>query len=107
MPQPQVKLMVFYPPPQDTARFDADYRDHLQLLHEKMGIPQDEQPYTVTRLAAPGDAQAPFYQLFSMPFPSGEALQQALSTPEMQTVAADAVRISSGGAPIILVGSEA
>jgi len=52
------------------------------------------------------ETPAPFYQLFTMPFPLAEALKQAMSTPEMQEVAADAVRISSGGAPIILVGSE-
>lgn len=52
------------------------------------------------------EASAPFYQLFTMPFPSAGALKQAMITPEMQEVAADAVRISSGGAPIILVGSE-
>jgi uncharacterized protein (TIGR02118 family) len=52
------------------------------------------------------EGHAPFYQLFTMPFPSAEALQQAMSSPEMRQVAADAVRISSGGMPVILVGSD-
>jgi hypothetical protein len=40
-----------------------------------------------------------------MPFPSAEALQQAMGSREMQEVAADAARISSGGPPVVLVGS--
>ncbi len=103
----EVKLMVLYPHPTDAAQFDTDYRDHLSLLHQKANIPEDARPYTVTRFLPTPEGHAPFYQLFTMPFPSAEALQQAMSTPEMQEVAADAVRISSGGAPVILVGSEA
>jgi hypothetical protein len=45
--------------------------------------------------------------MFTMPFPSAEALQQAFGMQEMQEVAADAARLSSGGAPVILVGEEA
>lgn len=102
-----VKLMVLYPYPEDSKTFDADYQDHLELLHEKTGIPRDPAPYTVTRLASPSGDPAPYYQIFSMPFPSDEALQEMLATPEMQEVAADAGRISSGGAPVMLVGREA
>ncbi|ABA88237.1 EthD family protein [Syntrophotalea carbinolica DSM 2380] len=101
-----VKLMVLYPIPKDIAQFDSDYRDHIRLLHQKANIPEDARPYTVMRFFPTPAGPAPFYQLFTMPFPSAEALQQAMSTPEMQEVAADAVRISSGGAPVILVGSE-
>lgn len=100
------KLMVLYPHPTDTAQFDNDYRDHLRLFHQKTGIPEDARPYSVTRFHPGPEGPAPFYQLFAMPFPSAEALQQAMSSPEMQAVAADAVRISSGGAPVVLVGSE-
>jgi uncharacterized protein (TIGR02118 family) len=102
-----VKLMVLYPHPTDMAQFDNDYRDHLRLLHQKAKIPENARPYTVTRFLPTPEGHAPFYQLFTMPFPSAEALQQAMSSPEMQEVAADAARISSGGAPVILVGSEA
>ena len=41
-----------------------------------------------------------------MLFPSQEALQQAMGSPGMQEVAADAARISTGGAPVVLVGSD-
>ena len=102
-----VKLMVLYPYPTDTAQFDNDYSDHLRLLHENANIPEDARPYTVTKILHTPENQPPFYQMFTMPFPSAEALQQAMSSPEMQEVAADATRISTGGAPVILVGSDA
>ena len=102
----EVKLMVLYPHPTDVAQFDNDYRDHLTLLHQKTGIPEDARPYTVTHFLPGPEGPAPFYQLFTMPFPSAEALQQAMGSPEMQAVGADAARISSGGAPVILVGHE-
>ena len=89
------------------VQFDKDYRDHIRLLHQKANIPEDSRPYTITKILPTPEGPAPFYQLFTMPFPSAEALQQAMGSPEMQEVAADAVRISSGGAPVILVGSEA
>ncbi len=100
-----VKLMVLYPQPTDVAQFDEDYRDHLKLLHEKANIPEDAPlPYTVTKFLPTPEGPAQYYQLFTMTFPSAEALQQARSS--LQEVAADAVRISSGGAPVVLVGSE-
>ena len=102
----EVKLMVLYPVPTDIQQFENDYREHLLLFHQKMNIPNDIRPYTVTKIHSEPENQAPFYQIFMMPFPSAEALQQALSTPEMQEVAADAVQISTGGAPVILVGSD-
>ena len=102
----EVKLMVLYPLPEDVQQFENDYSAHLSLLHQKMGIPDDARPYTVTKFQLGPDDTAPYYQMFSMPFPSTEALRQALESPEMQEVAADAVRISTGGAPVVLVGSD-
>jgi hypothetical protein len=46
-----------------------------------------------------------FYQLFTMPFESQEALHAAMSSAGMQEVAADATRISTGGALTILIGN--
>lgn len=102
----EVKLMVLYPLPTDVQQFESDYRDHLSLFHQKMKLPNDVRPYTVTKIISGAENPAPYYQMFTMPFPSQEALQQAMSTPEMQEVAVDAVVISTGGAPIVLVGRD-
>ena len=100
-------LYALYPQPTDAARFEADYQAHIALFHEKTGIPVEAAPNTVTKFAPGPEGPAPFYQMFAMPFPSAEALEQALADPGFQEVAADAVRISSGGAPLILVGAAA
>lgn len=100
-----VKLMVLYPQPADVAQFERDYADHLKLLHQKANIPDGAPlPYTITKFAPTPDGPPPYYQLFTMYYPSAEALQQARGN--LQEVAADAVRISSGGAPVVLIGSE-
>jgi len=103
----KIKLMVLYPFPNDVEQFEKDYSEHITLFHTKMNIPTDARPYTVTKFHSEPENQAPYYQIFTMPFPSSEVLQQVMSSPEMQEVASDAIRISSGGAPVILVGSDA
>ncbi len=102
----EVKLFVLYPYPTDTDQFDRDYQEHLKLLRKKMQIPEHVQPYAMTRFVETPQGRPIYYQMFTMPFPSAQALQQAMSTQEMQVVAGDAVRISSGGDPVILVGVE-
>ncbi len=103
----EVKLVVLYPYPADVNQFNRDYQAHLRLLHEKVQIPpQARPPYTVTRFVPTPQGNPLYYQMFTMPFPSAEALQQAMRTAAMQEVAEDAVRISSGGSPVILVGME-
>jgi uncharacterized protein (TIGR02118 family) len=101
-----VQLIVLYPQPTDAKQFEADYTKHVALLHEKTGIPANARPYTVTKFLPTPEGPAPFYQMFMLPFESPEALQAAMSSAGMQEVAADANRISSGGAPTILVGNQ-
>jgi uncharacterized protein (TIGR02118 family) len=101
-----LKLIALYPQPTDVKQFEADYAKHLVLLHEKTGIPADVRPYTVTKFLPTPDGPPAFYQMFSLPFESSEALEAAMSSSGMQEVAADANRISSGGAPFIMVGNQ-
>lgn len=102
-----ITLKAIYPQPTDAAKFDEDYKAHVKLLHEKTGIPLTERPYTITKfLPSPDGTPAPYYQMFSMPFESMEAFQATMADAGFQEVAADAVRISSGGAPLILAGDE-
>ena len=92
----KLTLMVLYPPPTNAEQFEQDYRAHLQLLHEQLDIPLDQQPYQVVKMLDGPAGPATFYQQFSMPFDSPAKLQQVLSSPAMQVVAADAV---ATGAP--------
>ena len=102
-----VKLMVLYPFPSDVEQFENDYREHIVLLHKKMNIPADAHPYTITKMHSDPENQTLYYQMFTLPFPTAEALRQTLNSPEMQEIAGDAARISSGGTPIMLIGSDA
>jgi hypothetical protein len=78
----------------------------LTLLHEKTEIPTTAKPYTVIKFLPSPEGTPPFYQMFTMPFESPEELQATMSSAGMQEVAADANRISTGGAPTILIGSK-
>lgn len=98
-------LIVLYPQPADVQQFEADYAKHVALLHEKTGIPTTVKPYSVTKFLPSPEGMPPFFQMFTMPFESPEALQTAMSSAGMQEVAADANRISTGGAPTILIGN--
>ena len=99
-----MNLIVLYPQPKNVEKFKADYAAHVKLLHQKTGIPTDVKPYTITRFLASPEGNPPYFQMFTMPFDSLEALNEAMSSPGMQEVAADANRISTGGAPTILIG---
>lgn len=99
-----MNLIVLYPQPTDVEKFKVDYVTHVKLLHQKTGIPVDVKPYTITRFISTPDGNPPYFQMFTMPFDSLEALNEAMSSPGMQEVAADANRISTGGAPTILIG---
>jgi len=99
-----MKLVVLYPQPTDVEKFESDYTAHIAMLHDKTGIPVDVTPYTITKFVSGLDGPAPYYQMFSMPFESAEALNATMASAGMQEVAADANRISSGGAPTLLIG---
>jgi uncharacterized protein (TIGR02118 family) len=100
-----LQLIVLYPQPVNAQQFEADYANHLALLHEKMGLPTTVKPYTVTKFLPTPECTQPFYQMFTMPFESPEAFQSAMATAGMQEVTADANRISTGGLPTVLIGS--
>lgn len=99
------QLIVLYPQPADVQQFEADYASHLALMHEKTGIPASEKPYSITTFLPAPTGKAAFYLMFTMPFESPEALEATISSAGMQEVAADANRISTGGAPTILIGN--
>ena len=69
-----------------------------------MGIKSTEKPYEITKLVTTPMGTPPFYQLVIISFPSPEVLQTAMASPQVQELMADAVRISSGGAPVFMVG---
>ncbi len=98
------KVIVLYPQPTDVAQFEKDYAQHTQLFDEKMGITGDEKPYTVTKMLTTPAGTPPYYQMAVINFNSPEEMQTAMASPEVAELIADAHRISSGGAPVFMVG---
>ena len=101
-----LNLVVLYPEPTDAQQFEADYAEHIKLLHEKAGIPEHVKPYSVVKFLHDAKGKRSFYQMFMLPFESAEALETAMASEGMQEVAADANRISTGGSPIVLIGQQ-
>jgi hypothetical protein len=48
----------------------------------------------------------PFYRIAEVHFPSMEALQQCAASPGAQETLSNAVKISSGGPPVIMIAEE-
>lgn len=101
-----VKLVVLYPPPQDTAAFEQVYSNE----HVPMVTPESFPGLTrfiASRVIATPDASAPaFYRIAELHFGSMGTLQAAMATPSAQRVAAHAGTISTGGRPLVLVVDE-
>ncbi len=57
-------------------------------------------------LGTPEGEAAPFHRIAELYFPSMQALQDALNSPGTQEAVADAVALSSGGAPVFLIAEE-
>ncbi len=100
------KVIVLYPQPTDVAKFEQDYAQHMRLFDEKMGITGDTKPYTVTKMFATPAGTPPFYQMAVIRFNSPEEMQAAMASPQVAELTADAVRISSGGAPVFMIGAD-
>jgi uncharacterized protein (TIGR02118 family) len=103
MPEP--KLVVLYPAPADIDKFNQDYEQHMKTLHEKLHIPEDVHPYSITRFVETPMGRPAYYQMFVFYFASIEAMQQQLNSPAWLALGEDASRISTGGAPVFLIGA--
>ena len=99
-----VKLIVLYPPAQDQAKFDARYeKEHLPLGARSLA--------GATRLATTRIVGAPsgapvFARMTEVFFPTKEALAATAGSPGGRETLANAVAISSGGAPVFLVAED-
>lgn len=98
------KIVVLYPHPSDADQFNADYEAHTALLKEK--LPHVAENSSATKFAQIPGMAAPYYLMFTANFDTMEDLQATLTSQGMREVGKDAARISSGGAPVILVGSD-
>ena len=98
-----VKLIVAYPQPTDASAFEKVYaEEHVPMavanLHGKTKI--------VAAKVVASQGESPFYRIAEVHFPSMEALQKCAESDGGKQTLANAVKISSGGPPVILIAEE-
>jgi uncharacterized protein (TIGR02118 family) len=99
-----VKLIVAYPQPKDASAFEKVYaEEHVPMaianLHGKTKI-------VATKVLSSPQGESPFYRVAEVHFPSMEALQKCAESVGGKQTLANAVKISSGGPPVILIAEE-
>ena len=99
-----IKLIVAYPQPKDASAFEKVYaQEHVPMaianLHGKTKI-------VATKIMLSPQGESPFYRVAEVHFPSMEALQKCAESAGGKQTLANAVKISSGGPPVILIAEE-
>jgi uncharacterized protein (TIGR02118 family) len=99
-----VKLIVAYPQPTDASAFEKIYaEEHVPMaianLHGKTKI-------VTTKMLPSPQGESPFYRVAEVHFPSMEALQECAQSVGGKQTLANAVKISSGGPPVIMIAEE-
>ena len=99
-----VKLVVIYPRPKDVEAFEAVYnQDHVPMAVAKLG---GKTKIVATRVLGSPNGKPPFHRIAEIHFPSMEALEACAASEGGKQTLANAVSISSGGAPVFLVAEE-
>jgi uncharacterized protein (TIGR02118 family) len=98
------KLIVIYPRPKDTEAFEHVYKNqHVPMAVEKLA---GKTKIVATKIAGSPQGAPPFHRIAEIHFPTMEALQACAASDGGKQTIANAVAISSGGAPIFLVAEE-
>jgi uncharacterized protein (TIGR02118 family) len=99
-----VKLIVIYPCPKDLESFERVYKtEHMPMAVEKLG---GKTKLVASKIVGSLQGTPPFHRIAEIHFPSMEALQACAASDGGKQTLANAVAISSGGAPIFLVAEE-
>ena len=97
-------LLILYPIPKDTAKFDRAYREeHLPYAGPKLvgatGV-------ATKRVVGPGFAPPPYHLMSDVSFPTLDALKACAASGGGKEALAHAASISSGGAPMLIVATD-
>ena len=100
----EVKIVVIYPRPTDVDAFEKLYaEEHVPMAAKHL---KGATKFVATKVAGSPAGPAPFQRIAEIYFPSLEALQQCASSPGGQETLAHATKISTGGAPIVMIAEE-
>jgi uncharacterized protein (TIGR02118 family) len=96
-----VKLLVLYPTPADSETFDRRYeREHLPMGRASLIGATGLASYRI--LGSPA-GKSPFARLTEVSFPTMKAVQDCAALPGARKTMANAVEISTGGAPHFMI----
>jgi uncharacterized protein (TIGR02118 family) len=99
-----VKLIVIYPGPKDIESFERVYKhEHVPMAVKKLG---GKTRIVASKIVGSPQGTPPFHRIAEIHFPSMEALQACAASDGGKQTIANAVALSSGGAPIFLVAEE-
>jgi uncharacterized protein (TIGR02118 family) len=95
---------VIYPRPKDVEAFEVvNNRDHVAMAVAKLA---GKTKIVATRVLGSPAGKPHFHRVAEVDFPSMEALEQCAASEGGKETIANAVSISSGGAPVFLVAEE-
>jgi uncharacterized protein (TIGR02118 family) len=98
------KLIVIYPRPTDIESFERVYHNqHVPVAVAKLCR---QTKIVASKVACSPEGAPPFHRIAEIHFPTVEALQACAESEGGKQTIANAVAISSGGAPIFLVAEE-
>ena len=98
------KLIVIYPRPTDLESFERVYQNqHVPMAVERLA---GKTRIVASKIVGSPDGAPLFHRVAEIHFPSIEALEACAASDGGKQTIANAVAISSGGAPIFLVAEE-
>jgi uncharacterized protein (TIGR02118 family) len=99
-----VKLIVAYPQPKDAAAFEKIYQqEHVPMAIANLA---GKTKIVATKILQSPQGEPQFCRVAEVYFPSMEALQQCAQSEGGKATLANAVAISSGGPPVIMIAEE-
>ena len=98
------KLIVAYPQPVDIAAFEKLYlEEHVPLAIAKL---EGKTKIVATKIVASPQGAPAFYRVAEVHFPSMKVLEACAESAGGKETLANAVKISSGGPPTIMIADE-
>lgn len=99
-----VKIVVIYPRPQDEAAFEKAYQDeHIPMAESKLkGMTR----LVLTKVTGSPQGKVAAYRIAEVHFPTMDDLNKCIESDGGKEVVAHAIKISTGGPPIMLVCEE-
>jgi uncharacterized protein (TIGR02118 family) len=99
-----VKLIVAYPQPVDIDAFEKLYlEEHVPLAMAKLA---GKNKMVATKNLTSPQGKPAFYRVAEVHFPSMKVLEECAASAGGKETLANAMKISSGGPPIIMVAEE-